>query len=146
MVLASGLQEIEKGIQAGVVSLHTFENARNQQQAIDFIADCIALASGSPLLQDRRSIMEVRTAPLLQEFVQGMISAVSDGSSLPLFDDKTSHLINAGVRAGVIIPSNSATTQAKHSALAADLLERIPRFEEASIDQVLEIRNALDTP
>jgi hypothetical protein len=146
MVHASGFQDIERGIKAGVVKLHVFENAKTQQQAVDLIVDCIASASHSPLLAERRPIMEVRSDPLLQEFLEGMISAVSGGASLPLFDEQISSLINAGVREGKIIPNRSATSQAKHSALAADLLEKLPHFEHASIDQVLAIRSELDRP
>jgi hypothetical protein len=140
----SGFQDIERAIDAGVVDLHTFETANSQQQAVDFIADCVASASHSPLLAERHPKMEVRDNLILQEFVQGMISTVSDGASLPLFDEQTSSLINAGVKEGKIIPSRTVTAGAKHSALAADLLDRIPHFEDASVDQVLEIRNELD--
>jgi len=146
MVRASGFQDLERAIEAGVVKLHTFKNANSQQQAVDFIADCVALASHSPLLAERHPKMEVRDDLILQEFVQGMISTVSDGASLPLFDEQTSSLVDAGVREGIIVPSGSATTRAKHSALAADLLERIPRFEDAAVDQVLAIRRELDRP
>jgi hypothetical protein len=146
LVLTSGFKDIERGMEAGVVKLHTFENAKNQQQAVDFMVDCIALASHSPLSIERRRASEARNDPLLQEFVDGMISAINSGSNLPLFDEQTSSLINAGVREGKIIPSQTAKTKSKHSALAADLLERIPHYEDASIDQVLAIRNELDKP
>ena len=143
-VQTSGLEDIERGIKKGIVKLHTFENAKNQQQAVEFLVDCIALASHSPLLAERQPKMEVRNEPLLQEFVQGMFSAVNNGSSLPLFDGQTSSLINAGVKEGIITPSITIIGNAKHSALASDLLERIPFFEDATIDQVLEIRSELE--
>jgi hypothetical protein len=143
---ASGFQDLERAIDAGVLELHTFETANNQQQTVDFIADCVALASHSPLLAERRPKMEVRTDLILQEFVQGMITTVSEGGNLPLFDEQTSSLVDAGVREGIIIPSWSTTIRAKHSALAANLLERIPLFEDASVDQVLGIRRELDRP
>jgi hypothetical protein len=144
MVQTSGFEDIERGIKTGIVKLHTFENAKNQLQAVDYLVDSVALASNSPLLEERRKLMEDRNGPLLEEYVQGMISAINDGSSLPLFDEQTSSLIYAGIREGLIIPTRSAAGQAKHSALAADLLEKIPHFEDASIDQILEIRNELD--
>ena len=146
LATASGFQDFERPIAAGVVKLHTFETAKSQLQAVDFIADCVALASHSPLLAERRPKMEIRDDLILEEFVQGMFSAINDGASLPLFDEQTSSLIDAGVRAGIIVPNESAKTQAKHSDLAASLLERLPHFEGASIDQMLEIRGELDRP
>lgn len=59
LAIASGFQDIERSIEAGVVKLHTFETAKSQLQAVDFIADCVALASHSPLLAERRPKMEI---------------------------------------------------------------------------------------
>ena len=146
LAIAAGFQEIDRTIAAGVVKLHTFETAKSQLQAVDYIADCVALASHSPLLAERRPKMEIRDDLILAEFVQGMFSAVNDGASLPLFDEQTSSLVDAGIRVGIIVPSELAKKQAKHSGLAASLLEKLPHFEGASIDQVLTIRGELDRP
>ena len=143
---SSGFQSIENAVKSGVLKIHIFKVAHDQQQAIDFLADCVALASHSPRLAERRPKMAIRDDLILAEFVQGMVAAVSGGTTMPLFDEQTSSLVEAGIRAEVIGPSESATNRAKHSALAAHMLEKLPHYEGATIDQVLEIRSELDRP
>ena len=77
------------------------------------------------------------------EFVK---EAVTDGQTYPLFDEPTGGLVRASIRDGVLSVSGVRTARGRHIGLAANLLERLPLFDEASVDEVVDIRRELDRP
>lgn len=83
---------------------------------------------------------------IVEEFFNVLSQAVSDENTYPLFDDQTGDLVRLAVKEGKIQVSDSGIARGKHSALAANLLERLPLFEEAEIDEILDIRRELDRP
>lgn len=143
LAVAAGFPSIAQAVDAGILELHSFASSRSREQALDFMVDCVALASKSPLIAQRRPQMEIRDDLILTEFVAGISSAVVDGDTFPLFDEQTSSLVDAAVQAGVIRPSPSAVTRAGQPALAAHLLGILPQFENASIEETLAVRKEL---
>ena len=51
-----------------------------------------------------------------------------------------------GVEAGVIKVSESGVARVKHAGLASHLLRRLPLFEAAPVDEILDIRRELERP
>lgn len=84
--------------------------------------------------------------PLAAEFIVFLKNTILDANTYPLFDDQTGDLIKAGVDEGIIAVSDSVIARGKHSILASKLLERLPLFEDASIDEILDVRKELETP
>ena len=70
--------------------------------------------------------------------------AVLDSSTYPLFDDGAGSIVRAGVEFGVS-PNALRISQAKQTQLAANLLARLPLFEEASMKEIIDIRRELDS-
>lgn len=125
-------------------------------------AELVHKAGGNGILQAKESgLLEIHTFDnaLLKMFSQGaehrewmmeyvgvIANSVSDASTYPLFDELMSRLIGSGIRAGFIAVSESGTIRAKEAGLAAELFKRLPLFEEASIDEILDIRKELEQP
>jgi hypothetical protein len=83
---------------------------------------------------------------MIQEYFDVLTKTISDGSTYPLFDAQAGDLIRLGLQEGKITVSEAGVTRGKHSGLAAHLLERLPLFEEASVDEILDIRQELERP
>jgi hypothetical protein len=47
---------------------------------------------------------------------------------------------------GLVTPSQAQVNRGRHPGLAADVLRRLPTFESAGVDEVLDIRNELAGP
>lgn len=83
---------------------------------------------------------------VVTEFLEVISDAVSDGSTYPLFDDATGQLVRVGLREGALTVSEAGVARGRHSGLAAHLLERLPLFEAATVDEILDIRSELELP
>ena len=81
---------------------------------------------------------------IIKEYVAVLQQTISDGSTYPLFDADAGDLIRVGLKEGKFEVSEAGIARGKHSGLAASLLERLPLFEDASVDEVLDIRHELD--
>ena len=104
-----------------------------------------ALADLWALVNDPKSDSKW-TNKMMVEFWEAVSRAVTDGTTYPLFDEQTSELVRAAVEEGKIAVSERGAAHGRHSGLAAHLLERLPHFESARIDEVLDIRKELDRP
>jgi hypothetical protein len=81
--------------------------------------------------------------PIVEEFMDMVSSAIQDGTTYPLFDDTTGLLVKMGVDDGAISASTIRVQQARHSALAANLFERLPDFSATTLGEILDIRKEL---
>lgn len=82
----------------------------------------------------------------LKEFVDIVGKEVINGKTYPLFDEDTGKLISAGIKEGFFKYPNSDSKKSRHIGFVSDLIQRLPTFEEASIDEVLDIRKELEKP
>ena len=69
-----------------------------------------------------------------------------DSSSYPLFDTETKKIADRGMNRGLVNLSEVGARRGKHVALAHDLISRPPIFEDASISEVLDVREELKGP
>ena len=138
------VRDVERAVQSGVLELHRFkfEGANDDDILIEFMTDCIAGAAGSPQLASRKPAMSKRNDKATNEFAGALFDTVTDGTTHPLFDEPTSDLVQAAIREGWISPSESTIGRGKHSALAGHLLSRLPLFDLAPVDEILDIRKA----
>ena len=83
---------------------------------------------------------------MTQEYFDTVSDAVLSGKTYPLFDDQTGKLISYAIREGKIQPSNVSINRAKQVGLSSDLLQRLPLFDDAPIDTIIDIRKELDKP
>lgn len=80
-----------------------------------------------------------------RDFVQSLSSTVASGSTYPLFDDPSGMLLRAGIESGRVELAGQPKKRG-HCILAADLLSRLPLFQEATVSEILDIRSALERP
>ncbi len=79
-----------------------------------------------------------------EQFVEVLSQAISDENTYPLFDDQTGDLVRLALKEGKMQVSKSGISRGKHTALASNLISRLPLFEKAEIDEILDIRRELE--
>lgn len=111
-------------------------------------ADSLACAIQSNLLELHvlGASGNAETETTVKEFVEVLSQTISDGTTYPLFDDQTGDIVRLAVKEGKFSVSEAGIARSKHSGLAANLLERLPLFDDASIDELLDIRRELERP
>lgn len=83
------------------------------------------------------------SADIVHAYLDVITDALDKGNSYPLLDDQSSNLIRAMAREGRLMAGEGAIHRGKAIGLAADLFERLPTFEEASVADVLDVRSEL---
>lgn len=83
---------------------------------------------------------------VIKEYLDVISEAVTSSRTYPLFDDMTGDYVNAAIRENKIKLSETSSSRARHIGLSANLLSRLPLFEYASINEVLDIRQELQKP
>jgi hypothetical protein len=107
-------------------------------------ADEIIRAVESGLLDLHDLPVSESSDVLVQAFFDIVSEAVQSGSTYPLFDDQTGKLVDAAISEQKLIVSSPKVARGKHTALASDLLRRLPLFDDASVDEILSIRSEID--
>jgi hypothetical protein len=115
------------------------------EQALKAGAQGLAEAHNTGLLE-LQPLKSERSPDQIREYFDVMAAALSDPSTHPLLDDLTAGLIRAGLREGVIKVSEAAVARGKSMGLAGALLSDLPLFDEASIDEIMDIRRELEHP
>lgn len=64
--------------------------------------------------------------------------------SYPLFDKQANDLMSAAVRARIVNLSDADQRKIRHAGMSDNFMQRLPSFEMASVDEILDIRKELD--
>lgn len=142
----AGISQLDLAINSGFVELYNFNalNKDNEKITIEFMADCIANSKKSKMTELHAAKIESKRDSFTAEFIEQLVGAVVDGSTFPLFDDQTGNLIKNVVNILKGSASDDNFRRGKHSGLVAFLLKQLPLFEQARIDEILDIRKELD--
>lgn len=89
---------------------------------------------------------DVSVEAMVDEYIGVVSRAVSTGAAYPLLDDSTGSLIEAMIRDGELRVSDGAQLRGRSARLAAMLFDRLPTFDVAPVDELLDVRRALDGP
>jgi hypothetical protein len=128
----AGANGIVEAVDTGLLDLHRFEAGGAERIG--------------GLVPENQEIPEEFFMDLFWEFLDLIGEAVADGATNPLFDQMSGDLLRTGVEAGVVSPSESGIARGRHSGLASDLLRRLPLFEKATVQEILDIRRELEDP
>lgn len=139
----AGVNSLKRVLNSGLLQIHSFKDLESDKNIIEFATDCIAGAYNEKSKQKRSPQIEKHEDSLIWEFVEELTTAIIDGYTHPLFDAGTSNLIRSIIRVNVIGFSNAQVDKSKQSGLAAKLLIKLPVFDKATIDEILDIRNVL---
>lgn len=67
-------------------------------------------------------------------------------SSFPLFDEVSNDLMVAAVKSRIICLSDTDRRKITHAGVSDNIIHRLPSFEFASVDEILDIRKELENP
>jgi hypothetical protein len=117
----AGFAELKRAQDAGLLTIDTVEylELRNLREA------------------------DGKTAEML---LKRVTDAVEGTGSYPLFDDPMGMIVQAGVLFGELKPSEGAVRRGKQIGSAASLLQDLPHFDSATMDEILDIRRELEHP
>jgi len=82
----------------------------------------------------------------VEQYISMINDAVLSGETYPLLDDFTGNLVRLAIEAGKIVPLGTTITKAKQTGLSSGLFEKLPLLDEASVDEIIEVRKELDKP
>lgn len=131
---AAGIEGFREAVREGVLEVHTFG-----QTSVEAIVEAHLTGGGNWL-------SGVNIADVLIEFLEQTSEAIISGTTYPLLDAPTAEFVAAAEGTGFTQFSTNAAARGRHSGLASDLLRRLPLFERATIDEVLDIRRELRGP
>ena len=80
----------------------------------------------------------------VEEFFNKLKTTISH--SYPLFDEQSNNLMSAAIKSGIINLSQTDKYKATHAGVTEKILTRLPSFEYATIDEILDIRKELADP
>jgi hypothetical protein len=89
---------------------------------------------------------DIDTKILTKQYFDTVSDAVLSGQTYPLFDKLTGELVDYAIKEGRIQPPTVSVNRSKQVGLSSDLLQRLPLFDNASMDQIIDIRKELDQP
>lgn len=81
---------------------------------------------------------------MIKEYFCMLQNSLKDSS--PLFDKQCYDLLNSAIKARVIKLSDTEKSKITHIGLVDNCLQRLPSFEEASIDELIDIKKELSNP
>lgn len=131
-------RQVGVAIESGWADLKRTIDQITEQSGINGIVQSVEAG-----LLDLHIFQSTDTESQVAEFLEEVTRTVSDASTYPLFDTETGSLVQSSIREGKMAISPVSITRGKHVALAAHLLQRLPLFDFASIDEILDIRKEL---
>lgn len=120
---------LDRAVQAGLLEIHSFKILESENLAAS----------------DFKGTFNKSVEKMADEFVGLVMNTVSDASTYPLFDDGAGSLVQIAVKYDLIAPTQTRVAQGKQTHLAANILSRLPLFDKASMDEILDIRRELET-
>lgn len=67
-------------------------------------------------------------------------------TSIPFFDEASNSLMRTAMNSKIISLSESEKKKITHAGLSDNLIQRLPSFDTASVDEIIDIRKGLDGP
>lgn len=122
------LRTLNRAVEEGLLEIHNFKTIQEAN------------------IMDRGFYGSASAPKLEGEFVDLVGEAVKNGDTYPMFDGSAGGYIRKLIDDGLLAASEPRMSQAKQSQLAANLLGRLPEFDGASVNEILDIRRELERP
>jgi hypothetical protein len=131
---AAGIEGFREAVGSGVLEIHPF-----RQTSAEAVIEAMIRGRGNLLYG-------IDLAHMLEEYIEQASGALENSATYPLFDDLTGDFVAEAIRAGLISASEASTARGRYSGISADLLQRLPMFETATLSDVLAIGRELEIP
>jgi hypothetical protein len=86
---------------------------------------------------------DIKSRKVAEEYFSVVADAVVSGTTYPLLDEPTGDLISSAIAEGKVVPLGASVDRAKQVGLPSSLFARLPLFDKASIDEIVDIRSEL---
>ncbi|HRW99847.1 MAG TPA: hypothetical protein P5280_10170, partial [Cyclobacteriaceae bacterium] len=87
-----------------------------------------------------------REGNTVEDYFEAVSKALTSGDTYPLLDSPTGKLVELAIKEGKISLLGTSEKRAKHVGTSSGLIERLPLFDFATVDEVLDIRRELEEP
>ena len=115
----------------GEESILQFISAMNTNR---LVVDTLNIEENNEFFNDR----------LIEEFFNKVSSAVVSGNKYPIYNKSTVDLLKSAIKEGKIQVPSYSNSNIKNANVASDLILRLPVFENATVDEIIDIRKELD--
>lgn len=122
MIASVGGDGIAQAVSSGLLEVHAFESVIE------------------------RTVQESKHREFVLEYLGEVSHAISNPHTYALFDEDTSEVISASIAAGIIPVTESGIARGKEVRLASDLFARLPLFPNATVKEIIAIRQELARP
>lgn len=89
---------------------------------------------------------DINKENVAEDYIYTVLDAILTSKTYPLLDDFSGNLIKLALEVGKIIPLRTTITKAKQASLSSGLFDKLPLFDEASVDEIIDIRKELEKP
>jgi hypothetical protein len=131
----AGANELLPAIQAGLVQVDPV--IRGTDDAVAEVASAVAMAAGVEAAND---------SLIAESFMARVRDLLADPFAYPLFDEMVGEIVRSHVAEGLFEVGTVTTRRGKQVTAASRLLETLPAFPAASIEEILDIRQELLGP
>ena len=135
----SGMSGLDSARARGLVIL---ENA-DPGDEMELLVSCVASAKAVERGEEPR---EPHSDQILDRFMQLLSKHLEGGREYLVFDPPIAALTEAAIDEGVFAPAAGPAGRSAEAMAAAGLLGYLPTFPEATVDEILDIREALAVP
>lgn len=81
-----------------------------------------------------------------EKFTEGVFRIIANNNNFPLLDSEMSQLINLYIKETHAEISRLRKERAAQVQLSAEFISRLPHFEQATVDEIIDIRRMLERP
>ena len=114
----------------------------NPGDTMDLLYFCIEAAKRNELGQPQN---EEFTTKMMMTFVEKLSQHLTTGSEYLIFDDSIARLVEEGVATGMFAPVSGPAGRSAQAMAASTFVKQLPTFPNASVDEVIDIREDLST-
>lgn len=93
-----------------------------------------------------KPLVEVAGEDMIDRLVEEVTLLLKDPGAYPLFDQNVGSIASAGVRQGLFALNDRTSRHSKRAGLAGGLFGYLPTFPQATVEQVLELREEIRAP
>lgn len=90
--------------------------------------------------------IDPNTSHVVEDYFDLIKQAINSDKTYPLLDSSTSNLVSLAIKEGKIEIPDISLARARGVGLSADILSKLPLFDMASVDEIIDIRQELERP
>ncbi len=130
LAVSSGAEQLAPAVQAGLLEIKPL--------GFNYVE--------SPILGGLPDSSNTFSDAIMNDFIDELQIVMRRVHTYPLFDGSTSNLVTLAEREGLFARPAGTDSKAKQVHAAAAFMDRLPTFENATIQEILDIRDELSDP